>query len=61
MVGYSVGPFPDPASAADLNGDGKLNLFTAGEDSGDVSVLLNKGDPPSLVLPAPVEENGWVL
>jgi hypothetical protein len=40
-VQYSVGIGPVNVVAADLNGDGSLDLVTANEDSNDVSVLLN--------------------
>jgi hypothetical protein len=36
-----VGKRPHSVGAADLNGDGRPDIFTANEDSDDVSVLLN--------------------
>ena len=36
-----VGKRPHSVGAADLNGDGRPDLFTANEDSDDVSVLFN--------------------
>jgi len=41
---YSVGDMPMSVCAADLNGDGYLDLATANYDSDDVSVLLNDGN-----------------
>ena len=40
----AVGAGPFAVAAADLNGDGKLDLVTANQDSNDVSVLLGNGD-----------------
>lgn len=39
---YPIGDWPGEVVAADLNGDGKIDLATANEHSG--SVLLNNGD-----------------
>jgi len=41
---YPVGVEPMSVFAADLNGDGQLDLATADSGSNKVSVLLNKGD-----------------
>jgi len=43
-VNYNVGLTSYWVTAADLNGDGKLDLITANHSSGDVSVLLGNGD-----------------
>src|SRR5438270_97332 len=40
---YSVGGNPDSIAAADLNGDGKLDLVTANASGNTVSALINKG------------------
>ena len=49
---YPVGDFPQSVFAADLDGDGDLDLTTANYGPRNVSVLLNNGDgtfaPPSL-------------
>jgi hypothetical protein len=39
-----VGTHPSSIIAADFNGDGKLDLATANNDSNSVSILLGKGD-----------------
>ena len=41
---YTVGNIPFGITAADLNGDGKIDLATANYQDGTASVLLNKGD-----------------
>ncbi len=41
---YWVGDGPISVKTWDLNNDGKLDLVTANELSGDVSILLNNGD-----------------
>jgi FG-GAP-like repeat len=41
---YTVGRVPFGITAADLNGDGKIDLATANWEDGTASVLLNKGD-----------------
>ena len=41
---YTVGYMPFGITAADLNGDGKVDLATANWEDGTASVLLNKGD-----------------
>ncbi len=41
---YTVGYIPFGITAADLNGDGKIDLATANWKDGTASVLLNKGD-----------------
>ncbi len=44
-VDYATGTQPFSVSSADLNGDGKLDLFIANcTDPGTVSVFINKGD-----------------
>ncbi len=43
-VDYDVGCEPFNVTAADLNGDGKIDLATANYVDGTVSVLLNKGN-----------------
>lgn len=43
-VDYPVGPHPFFLAAADLDGDGRLDLVAANMDSDSVSVLLGKGD-----------------
>ena len=41
---YRIGYGPNDIIAADLNGDGKVDLATANYTDGTASVLLNKGD-----------------
>jgi hypothetical protein len=41
---FPVGGFPNTIVAADLNGDGRLDLATANLDSSTVAVLLGNGD-----------------
>ncbi len=41
---YLVGTSPASVALADVNGDAKLDMLVANEDSDDVSVLLNNGD-----------------
>ena len=43
-VSYSVGANPYSVAAADLSGDGKLDLAVANSGNGSVSVLLGNGD-----------------
>ena len=40
---FSVGTSPGSVAIADFNGDGKLDIVTANEQSGDASVLLGDG------------------
>jgi hypothetical protein len=47
----AVGNAPGSVAIADFNGDGKLDIVTANEQSGDASVLLNDGKGG--FLPAP--------
>lgn len=44
VANYPAGRVPHWVTLTDLNGDGQLDLATAGRDSNDVNVLLNKGD-----------------
>src|SRR5262245_49495987 len=39
-----VGSGPGPVISTDLNGDGRLDLAVSNFHSGDVSILLGKGD-----------------
>jgi hypothetical protein len=48
---FAVGAGPGSVAIADFNGDGKLDIVTANEQSGDASVLL--GDGKGGFLPAP--------
>jgi hypothetical protein len=48
---FAVGTSPGSVAIADFNGDGKLDIVTANEVSGDASVLL--GDGNGGFLPAP--------
>jgi len=41
---YPAGDYPFSLAASDLNGDGRLDLLSANERSGDVSLLLNTGN-----------------
>jgi FG-GAP-like repeat len=43
-VSYPVGMAPHPVVTADFNGDGKLDIAVANSGSGDVSILIGKGD-----------------
>jgi glucose/arabinose dehydrogenase len=43
-VNYAVGSEPKSVMAADLNGDGRADLFTANQGSNNVSVLINNGN-----------------
>ncbi len=43
---YRVGTDPEDVTAADLNGDGRLDLIVANKGSNDVSVLLGGATPP---------------
>src|SRR5262249_53249144 len=43
-VTYPVGARPSAVSAADLDGDGRVDLAVANAYGGTLSVLLNKGD-----------------
>src|ERR1041385_8750923 len=40
---FAVGAAPGSVAIADFNGDGKLDIVTANEESGDASVLLGDG------------------
>jgi hypothetical protein len=40
---FAVGRSPGSVAIADFNGDGKLDIVTANEESGDASVLLGDG------------------
>jgi len=40
---FVVGKNPVSVTVGDVNGDGKLDLITANNDSGDLSVLLGNG------------------
>ncbi len=48
---FAVGNAPGSVAIADVNGDGKLDIVTANEQSGDASVLL--GDGTGEFSPAP--------
>src|SRR4051794_40035760 len=41
---YSVGTTPVDPAVGDFNGDGAADLVVANHGSGDVSILLNRGD-----------------
>jgi FG-GAP repeat protein len=41
---YAVGAGPRSVAMGDFNGDGKLDLAVANQNSNDVSVLLGNGD-----------------
>src|SRR5262249_49107140 len=41
---FPVGTSPIDVATGDFNGDGKADVATANNDSGDVSVLLGQGD-----------------
>ena len=43
-VSYEVGRFPYSIVAGDVNGDGKVDLATANNNSADMSILLGNGD-----------------
>ena len=43
-VSYQVGRFPYSIVAGDVNGDGKIDLATANNNSSDLSILLGHGD-----------------
>jgi len=40
---FPTGPLPVAVQAADLNGDGSIDLITANEGDGTVAVLYNNG------------------
>jgi elongation factor P hydroxylase/preprotein translocase subunit SecB len=44
-VAFATGSFPESVALADVNGDGKLDLVVANENSNSVSVLLNTTAP----------------
>src|SRR5438046_1063033 len=48
---FSVGGAPLAVTTADFDGDGKVDVATANNDTGDVSVLIGRGDG-SFVFPA---------
>jgi hypothetical protein len=59
---YSVGEGPWSVFAADLDGDGDLDLMTANCKSNDVSVLLNNGDATFAAQSVyPVNEEPWSI
>jgi hypothetical protein len=39
---FTVGAFPISVAVADVNGDSRLDVVTANNDSNDVSVLLHQ-------------------
>jgi len=41
---YSVGNMPTSVIAADVNGDGKVDLISANENTGNLTVLTNNGN-----------------
>src|SRR3990172_7196788 len=41
---FLVGIEPEGVAAADFNGDGKIDLATANNQSTDISILLGNGD-----------------
>jgi len=44
VVSYDAGPGPRSVAAADLTGNGKIDLVVASNTSGDVTVLRGRGD-----------------
>ncbi len=44
QTNYTVSASPFALGAADLNGDGFIDLVTTGDIEGDISILLNNGD-----------------
>ena len=70
---YTVGGFPESVIAADINGDGKVDLICANSGSNTLSVLTNNGSGgfmlnatldvgarPSSVVAADVNGDGWL-
>jgi hypothetical protein len=47
-VTYSVGLFPSGVALGDLNGDGRLDIVTADQNSSSLSVFLNTGSGTAL-------------
>jgi hypothetical protein len=41
---FAVGALPASVAVADVNGDRRLDVVTANNDSGDLSVLLGNGN-----------------
>jgi hypothetical protein len=44
VTSYTVGDFPYSIVAGDVNGDGKIDLATANNNSADMSILIGNGD-----------------
>src|SRR5215813_5333973 len=44
QVDYPVGSLPIALISGDFNGDGLLDLAVANQNSGNISILLGKGD-----------------
>src|SRR5271165_633843 len=42
--GYDVQAYPEAVTIADVNGDGKGDIVSSNDDSGDVTILLGNGD-----------------